>query len=311
MILNNHLKEKENKDTQKNIKKDVSVKTNYNLEYTQNMGLKLIGLINKKGTENKEVIRKKFNNLKFSVIIPLYNEENSIQNVLKNIPNHFCYEIIVVNDGSTDRSIEKVRELKDERIRIVNHQKNRGYGAAVLSGIEKATGKIIITLDADGQHDPKEIPKLIKPILSNKADLVVGSRYLGKCSYKVPLHTRVGELLIEKFLRLFFNQRVKNNQSGFRAFEKKHSYLFRKLHFTGFGFCTEILLKAGLKDLKIREVPITMKRRKSGISYVKLPTIGTTIFLSFIIYCFKRIKLIKVIPNLIRDTARRRLLELF
>jgi glycosyltransferase involved in cell wall biosynthesis len=224
-------------------------------------------------TINQKILKK----LKISIIIPLFNEEKSIISVLTKIPNHFIYEIIIVNDGSTDNSIEKIKQLKDGRIRLINHNENEGYGSAILSGIKKANGQIIVTLDSDGQHDPKEIPKLITPLLLNKADLVLGSRYLGECSYKVALHTRIGEFIIEKFLKLFFQQSVRNNQSGFRAFKKEHLSLFNKIHFTGFGFCTEILLNAALKNLKIKEVPITMKRRKSGNSYVKLAKISITI----------------------------------
>ncbi|MFX0036720.1 MAG: glycosyltransferase family 2 protein, partial [Candidatus Hermodarchaeota archaeon] len=94
----------------------------------------------------------------FSVIIPLYNEENTIKNVIQRIPNHQQYEIIIVDDGSTDNSIKKVQEINNRAIKIIKHEKNQGYGAAILTGFEHAIGDILITLDSDGQHNPEEIP---------------------------------------------------------------------------------------------------------------------------------------------------------
>ncbi|KKK47851.1 hypothetical protein LCGC14_3151030, partial [marine sediment metagenome] len=85
-----------------------------------------------------------------SVVIPLYNEENTISNVIERIPNHHQYQIILVDDGSTDTSVKKVREISNREIKIIKHEKNQGYGAALLSGFKHATGDIIVTMDSDG-----------------------------------------------------------------------------------------------------------------------------------------------------------------
>ena len=101
-----------------------------------------------------------------SVVIPVYNEEKSIKNVIDRIPNHQQYEIILVDDGSTDKSFEKVKVIKNRHIKVVKHNINKGYGAAILTGIKSTTGNIIVTLDSDGQHCPEENPKLIHPIMN-------------------------------------------------------------------------------------------------------------------------------------------------
>ena len=130
--------------------------------------------------------------LLISVIIPIYNEENSIKEVIERIPNHRNYELILIDDGSTDNSIKKVQEVKNKSIEVIRHEKNQGYGGALITGFKHANGDILITLDSDGQHNPEEIPSLVKALIDNNADMVIGSRYLGGYSYKVPLHTKIG-----------------------------------------------------------------------------------------------------------------------
>lgn len=240
-----------------------------------------------KPLDANHIHRKKTKSKPFlSIIIPLYNEEKSIVDVINNIPNHRPQEIIIVNDGSTDKSVENVKKLKHEKVRIIHHRENMGYGSAILTGIKKARGDIIVTLDSDGQHDPREIPKLIRPIEQNETDFVVGSRYLGKCLYNVPLHTRVGEFIINKVLKLIFGQSIKNNQSGFRAFNKKIKYYINHVRFNGMGFTTELLFRSGIHNLKFREVPIKMKQRDYGNSYVYLPKLVKSIFMCILFYSF-------------------------
>ena len=156
----------------------------------------------KDNKENFEEIFQEDNIIKnrfVSIVIPLYNEEHSIQEVIKRIPNHRRYEIVLVDDGSTDNSVERALEVNRD-IKVYKHETNKGYGAALLTGIKHATGDIIVTMDSDGQHDPKEIERLIKPIINHQADIVIRSRYLGKCNYKVPFHTYLGEFFIEMLI---------------------------------------------------------------------------------------------------------------
>jgi len=223
--------------------------------------------------------------LLISIVIPLYNEENSIKTVIKRIPNHFNYEIIIVDDGSTDNSVAKINQIYNRKIKLIRHFENRGYGAAILTGIKHTTGDIIVTLDSDGQHDPEEMPFLIEPIINNQADIVVGSRYLGRSTYRVPLHTRVGEFFVKKCLWYMFHQNIANNQSGFRAFNKKGLKIFENVIFSKFGLCTEVLFKAAINGLRICEVPITVNRREHGFSYNKILEICKSV-LSCIILIF-------------------------
>ena len=224
-----------------------------------------------------------------SIIIPLFNEENTIENLLKQIPNHYQYEIIVVNDGSTDESVKRIKQLSDSRIKLINHRKNLGYGEALLTGFDHVSGEVIVTIDSDGQHDPNEIPKLIQPILNDKADLVIGSRYLGKCHYKLPIHTKVGETIVKFILNFLYNQSIKNNQSGFRAFNRKSLKYLKKFKFKDWGFSTDILFQAGLKGFELLEVPVNVYPRIYGKSRVNLLNITKSITLCIIIHFIKKV----------------------
>ena len=205
-----------------------------------------------------------------SIVIPLYNEQNSIKDLIDRIPNHNLYEIIIIDDGSTDKSVERIKEITNREIKIIHHKKNQGYGAALLTGFRHATGDIIVTMDSDGQHNPEEIPYLIKPIIRNQADFVVGSRYLGKWYYKNPLYARVGAYFIKVFFRMIFLQRVHDNQSGFRAFKKDITKILGNMRYTGMGFSTELLFKAAFNHLKIVETKVSANPRQYGISNVNL-----------------------------------------
>jgi len=229
--------------------------------------------------------------LLISVIIPVFNEENSITDVINRIPNHRKYEIILIDDGSTDKSVLKIKEIEKDNIILFQHQKNLGYGAALITGFKHAKGDIIVTLDSDGQHKPEEIERMIEPILQDKADLVIGSRYLGNCDYKVPLFTRIGEYCVKICVMTLFRQRVGNNQSGYRCFRKEILNMLNDNLFVGMGFTTEFLLECALNKLKILEIPISLNPRKHGTSYVILIRIFKSILNCMAIYCLKRYKL--------------------
>lgn len=236
-----------------------------------------------------------------SIVIPLYNEEHSIKNVIERIPNHSSYEIIVVDDGSTDESINKIKEIEDRDIKIIHHGKNQGYGASILTGFKYASGDIIVTMDSDGQHNPDEIPALLKPIINDRADIVVGSRYLGSSTYKVPLYARVGEYIINLCLWFLYRQKIGNNQSGFRAFNSSSLKNLKTMRHVKFGLCTETLFKAASKNLRIKEIPINMNPRKHGCSYVKLIHIIKSISLCILFYGLKKFKKTLFVPKPIYD----------
>jgi len=223
-----------------------------------------------------------------SIIIPVYNEEKSIIDLIERLPNTHIYEIILVDDGSTDNSFNLIKKLGKNHIKIIKHERNKGYGEAILTGFKYAKGEIIVTMDSDGQHNPEEIPKLIKPIIKNRADLVIGSRYLGKCSYKVPIYIRIGEYFIKICFLTIFHQIVGNNQSGFRAFKKENIKLLKDMKYNGMGFTTELLFKFALSGFKILEIPINLNSRKYGRSYVNLIRLIKSIIVCISIYYLKK-----------------------
>ncbi|MHA2337860.1 MAG: glycosyltransferase family 2 protein [Candidatus Hodarchaeales archaeon] len=226
-----------------------------------------------------------------SIVLPMYNEEKTIKSVLEKLPYNNLIEIIVVNDHSTDHSLEKLEEVKLKRdIKVINHKINKGYGGAIISGISLAKGDIIVTMDSDGQHSPDDIFNLIRPICEEEADYTIGSRYKGTYFYQLPVLTRLGEVFVEKLIQIFFGVRVMNNQTGFRAFNRQVLPIFDNTRYYGYAFCTEQILNASISGYKIKECPIKVYRRVHGSSSIKLMKLARKIFSSLFYYYMRKIK---------------------
>ncbi len=120
--------------------------------------------------------------MKLSVVMPCYNEINTIAEIVEqvcSVPLEIERELIIVDDGSTDGTREFLATLNDcEDIKVILHEENRGKGAALRTGFKNAVGEIVIVQDADLEYDPREYPRLLQPILSGKADVVYGSRFV-------------------------------------------------------------------------------------------------------------------------------------
>jgi len=220
-----------------------------------------------------------------SIVMPVYNEEKTIKAVLESLPNNETVEILVIDDHSSDKSlkeIESVSELKN--LIVLKHHINKGYGSAILTGIRKSKGEIIVTMDSDGQHQSEDIINLVEPIVRKEADITVGSRYVGSYNYKVPVSTRIGEAVIEMFIKVFFNRKVMNNQGGFRAFHRKTLKMFDDMKFEDYAFTTELLLKAALLKFKIKEVPINLYNRDYGSSKIILTKLMLHLLLCIVYY---------------------------
>jgi len=227
-----------------------------------------------------------------SIILPMYNEEKTIKNVLESLPNHKFIEVVVVNDNSTDDSLKEIEKItKYLNLKIVNHKVNKGYGSAILTGIKNAKGDVIVTMDSDGQHDPKDLLTLIRPIFTKEADYTIGSRYLGTYFYQLPVSTRLGELFVEKLIQIFFGKKIMNNQNGFRAFNRNILKIFDKVRYDGYAFCTEQILRASIEGYKIKECPIKLYDRKYGSSHIVLSKLAINMFSLFFTYLVKKIKL--------------------
>lgn len=226
-----------------------------------------------------------------SIIIPVYNEEKTILKILNDLPKNDDIEIIVIDDHSLDNSVKEIEKArKHHEIKLIKHNKNQGYGRAILVGIKNSKGNIIVTMDSDGQHRPGDIYSLIKPILEKKADFTIGSRYLGKYHYKLPLTTRFGEVIIEKLIYIFYGQKIRNNQNGFRAFNRKIIHIFDNIYYHGYAFATELILKAKLFGYIIKECPISVYKRQYGSSGIILNILALNIFSCFIRYFIKKFK---------------------
>ena len=187
--------------------------------------------------------------------IPAYNEEKNIASIimkLKKITDH----IIVCNDGSTDMTEEISKELN---VTVINHSRNMGYGSAIRSIFLKAKelqADILVTFDADGQHRVVDVQNVTKPIIDDKADIVIGSRFLENKS-DIPEYRKFGIKVITKITNSSLKEKLTDSQSGFRAYSKNVLKDVTPSE-SGMGVSTEILIKASNAGHKIAEVPITI-----------------------------------------------------
>jgi glycosyltransferase involved in cell wall biosynthesis len=184
--------------------------------------------------------------------IPAYNEEKTVAKVLLKTKK-YVDKVIVCDDGSTDMTAEIAEALGAE---VIRHERNIGYGAAIASLFKRAKemgADIMITLDADGQHDPDYIPSLIGPLIRGEADVVIGSRFLSE-KIEAPTYRRIGIKIINWFVKSK-SWKISDTQSGFRAYSRKALESIIPSE-TGMGVSTEILIKAVQNNLSIKEVPV-------------------------------------------------------
>jgi len=245
-------------------------------------------------------LKKNDKSVLLSIILPMYNEENTIRSILEKLPKNEFIEIIIIDDFSSDNSLKEIKKVKHyNEFKIIHHLENRGYGNAILTGMQNAIGDVIVSMDTDGQHSPDDIFSLIKPIFDGKADYTIGSRYLGSYHYRLPIATRLGEIFVEKFFQVFFGIKIMNNQSGFRAFTKDLIPVFSKAKFLGYAFCTEQILQAKISEHKVLECPIKVYDREYGYSKIKLHILTLNILASLLINYLIKFKL-----NLLRKRKR-------
>ncbi len=202
-----------------------------------------------------------------SIFFPFWNEQDNIEKTVRDaipIAKKIArkWEIIMVDDGSSDKTLEIAERLakEDERLRIISHQPNRGYGAALTAGLTNARYKLIVFTDGDGQFDFSEVIKLLDKI--DSADMVIGyrqkrrDRKLFKRLLLMNL-LKVGDLLLFRFY-------FRDIDCGFKMFKKEAIEKLTPLRSEGAMITTEILAKARKKKLKIKEVGVTHYPRKLG-----------------------------------------------
>ena len=191
--------------------------------------------------------------MKTSIGLPTFNEEKNIASIIIKLRKKYD-QIIVCNDGSTDLTgpiAEKMGAI------VITHPKNLGYGAAIRSLLTKfmeLDGDILVTFDADGQHRVEDIESVIGPIIKNKADITIGSRFLGK-NLDMPTYRKIGIKAITNITNIGTETKLTDSQSGFRAYHKRVILDILPSEY-GMGASTEILIKANKKQFRINEVPI-------------------------------------------------------
>lgn len=199
---------------------------------------------------------------KVIAVVPAFNEEKTIGKVIDKLKK-VVDEIIVINDGSIDRT-QKIAEEK--KVIVYTHLLNCGLGAALITGFKaalKRNADIVVTIDADGQHNPEDVPRLIKPILKNEADFVVGARNFKLRS--TPFLRLIYNYLANFITWLFFKVKVKDSQSGFRAFSRSALEKI-KIESGRMEVSSEFFLEAKRNNFRIKEIPIESIYTKYSLS---------------------------------------------
>ncbi|PKN98514.1 MAG: glycosyl transferase [Chloroflexi bacterium HGW-Chloroflexi-4] len=203
--------------------------------------------------------------MKISVIIPCFNEKNTILNIIKAVKESCQYEkeIIIVDDCSTDGTQEILRnEISDSVDLILYHEKNRGKGAALRTGISHAAGDIVIIQDADLEYDPQEYPILVIPIIENKADVVFGSRFMGGRPHRVLYYWHsVGNKFLTWVSNMFTNLNLTDMETCYKVFRREIIQSIT-INENRFGFEPEITAKVAKLNCRIFEVGISYNGRK-------------------------------------------------
>jgi len=200
--------------------------------------------------------------MKLSIIIPVYNEAKTIAEIIKRVQaTGLADEILAVDDGSTDGSRDILAGLDHtDTVKVIYHEKNLGKGKAVRTGIENASGDLILIQDADLEYDPREYAGLLKPVQEGIADVVYGSRFLGAGRRPVLFWNMVANKILTLVTNILYNNILTDMETGYKLFRRE---IVRDmiLHARGFEFEPEFTAKVLKSKARIYEVPITFNPR--------------------------------------------------
>jgi len=197
------------------------------------------------------------------IVIPAFNEEKTIESTVSNLKECGYNNILVVDDGSSDRTSEIASKLG---VFLVRHLINRGAGLASATGFEIAkilNPEIVVTFDADGQHNAADIEKLVAPILKDETDVVIGSRMLSKSG--MPFKRRIYNKIANMVTFIFYGVLVSDTQSGLKAFNRK-AYNLIDIEQARMEFCSEIIYKIHKNNLRYKEIAIRPFYTKYSLS---------------------------------------------
>jgi glycosyltransferase involved in cell wall biosynthesis len=200
--------------------------------------------------------------MKLSVIIPVYNEVESIREIVRRVQEtNLAWEIILVDDGSVDGTRDLLKEMDGkDNVRVILHEKNQGKGAAVRTGFDAAKGEVLLIQDADLEYDPRDYPTLVKPLEEGIADVVYGSRFLGGPRRVVMFWHMIANYMLTFMTNILYNTILSDMETGYKVF-RKEVITGMPLRAKRFDFEPEFTAKVLKRKYRIFEVPISFNPR--------------------------------------------------
>ena len=200
--------------------------------------------------------------LKLSVIIPCYNEVHTIEKIVKRVLDvNLAHEIVIVDDGSTDGTRDILPNLQSDMVRVIMHEQNAGKGAAVVTGFRAATGDVFLIQDADEEYDPRDYPRLLRPIEEGRSPVVYGSRFLGGERKTMFFWNMVANKFLTLMTNVLYNTILSDMETCYKVF-RAEVVRDMKIRSKRFDFEPEITAKVLKKGIRIYEVPISYNGRE-------------------------------------------------